>query len=201
MRRTQWRLGRVMCALSACFLGAVLIRAIVLGRAPRAECEAPVFNFGDMDTGHVVRHEFVIRNSGATTLHLRSVRSSCGCAVAKLTPANIAPGSTSSVLVTLSLERRRGRVAEHVALQTNDRTTPWLVLRMEGNAAAVIEARPAHASFGRIAQGAGGSGAWISYLVAPDSSSGSFGLSRSCPMLQYLMSPARKRRIIGCKSI
>jgi hypothetical protein len=59
--------------------------------------EAKVHDFGKIDQGKPVTHEFLFTNAGSTPLVISNVRGSCGCTVTDYTKEPIAPGKTGFV--------------------------------------------------------------------------------------------------------
>jgi hypothetical protein len=64
--------------------------------------EAKTHNFGKIDQGKPVTHEFVFTNTGSTPLVISNVRGSCGCTVTKYSKDPIAPGKTGMVKATFN---------------------------------------------------------------------------------------------------
>jgi len=64
--------------------------------------EAKTHNFGKIDQGKPVAHEFIFTNTGSTPLVISNVRGSCGCTVTDYTKDPIAPGKTGKVKATFN---------------------------------------------------------------------------------------------------
>ncbi len=54
-------------------------------------------NFGDLKQGRPVEFAFQFSNSTPDTLHLQTVRTTCGCTAATWTETPIAPGATGAI--------------------------------------------------------------------------------------------------------
>jgi hypothetical protein len=59
-------------------------------------------NFGKIEQGKPVSHEFLFTNTGSTPLVISNVRGSCGCTVTDYTKEPIAPGKTGNVKATFN---------------------------------------------------------------------------------------------------
>lgn len=59
-------------------------------------------NFGKLDQGVPVAHEFTFINTGGTPLIISNVKGSCGCTVTEYTRDPILPGKTGMVKATFN---------------------------------------------------------------------------------------------------
>ncbi len=64
--------------------------------------EATTHDFGKIDQGKPVSHDFVFTNTGSTPLVISNVRGSCGCTVTDYSRDPIAPGKTGMVKATFN---------------------------------------------------------------------------------------------------
>lgn len=92
----------------------------VSGPQSKAVVEDGVYEFGTMEVGQKLSHEFVIRNDGEAPLTLKKDRSTCKCTVVSFDEAEVAPGD--SIKIKLEWE---GKVIDpaysHAGyLKTND---------------------------------------------------------------------------------
>jgi hypothetical protein len=120
------------------------------GPAPKIVCEAPVFEFGEVDSEVKVEHDFMVRNAGEGTLEIKNVRTSCGCTVAQPENKTLAPGQETKISTTLSLKGRQGVTSKTVTVECNDPETPVLKLELKGTAVAAITIEPRTVSLGRV---------------------------------------------------
>ena len=63
---------------------------------------ATTHNFGKIQQGKPVAHEFAFTNTGSTPLVISNVKGSCGCTVTNYTKEPIAPGKTGQVKATFN---------------------------------------------------------------------------------------------------
>src|SRR5258706_16280494 len=66
--------------------------SVVVG--PRIEFAEPFFDFGRVQSGQIVTHDFIFTNTGNEALEISDVNSSCGCAAATNWDRRIEPGKT-----------------------------------------------------------------------------------------------------------
>lgn len=67
--------------------------------------EEDVFDFGEIEKGTPVHHEFSIYNSGDAPLLISSVKTSCGCTASDYTKEAIAPGTSGFVKATYNASK------------------------------------------------------------------------------------------------
>ncbi len=102
-----------------------------LAMAPIATIENGRFDFGTIQQGDVVKHDFVLKNEGKSTLILRSVKTSCGCTAVKY-DKEIAPGKTTTMHVDFNSRGKRNRQNKTITIICNDPNNSTIVLRMVG---------------------------------------------------------------------
>lgn len=106
-----------------------------LAKAPVAVFSSKSHDFGDMKQGEKKDHTFTLTNNGKTDLHIRRVRSSCGCTAVAPAKKVIAPGESAPVKVTFDSRGKRGRQSKSITVITNDPKTPTTTLRISSNIA------------------------------------------------------------------
>ena len=104
-----------------------------LANAPVAAFEPKTHDFGEMQQGEKKDHTFTLTNKGKTDLHIRNVRSSCGCTAVAPSKKVIAPGETAPIKVTFDSRGKRGRQSKSITVITNDPKTPTTTLRITSN--------------------------------------------------------------------
>jgi hypothetical protein len=95
---------------------------------PRIVFDQPVFDFGKVPEGEALKHVFVARNAGTSTLVLDKVVTSCGCTAAVLKGNEVAPGATGEIEVTFNSRGMPGAVQKTVSVTSNDPTNPRVTL-------------------------------------------------------------------------
>lgn len=61
--------------------------------------EEPIFDFGEVDEGAVVVHEFKFTNNGKVPLVIQNANSTCGCTIPDWPKEMIAPGKSGVIKV------------------------------------------------------------------------------------------------------
>ena len=103
-----------------------------LATAPIASFNEDRFDFGTIQQGDKVEHDFVLTNNGKSTLFLRSVKTSCGCTAVKY-DESIAPGATTTLHAVFNSRGKRNRQNKTITIICNDPNNSTIVLRMIGN--------------------------------------------------------------------
>jgi hypothetical protein len=69
--------------------------------------DQPVFQFGSVTEGAIVKQSFTFTNTGKVPLLINDCRSTCGCTVPEWPKKAILPGETGSILVQFNTEGRK----------------------------------------------------------------------------------------------
>lgn len=104
-----------------------------LANAPVAKFSEKSHDFGEMNQGDKKDFTFTLTNNGKTDLHIRRVRSSCGCTAVAPAKKVIAAGESAPVKVTFDSRGKRGRQSKSITVITNDPKTPTTTLRISSN--------------------------------------------------------------------
>lgn len=119
----------------------------VVEEGARIRFATPVYDFGKVKAGEVVRHSFVFTNTGTSILVIREVRPSCGCTTSGQWDKEVAPGGTGSIPIQLNTAGFGGAIAKSVQVTCNDPTSSQVSLRIQGTAWKPLEVTPATAYF------------------------------------------------------
>ncbi len=69
----------------------------------KMDFEAPVYDFGTVHEGDIVKHTFLYKNTGKRPLMLKVAHSTCGCTVPHYnTNTPLQPGDTDSIVVVFN---------------------------------------------------------------------------------------------------
>ena len=120
---------------------------------PKLVCDQPVYEFGEMDNGLDVEHDFVLKNEGDLTLEIKNVRTSCGCTVANISEKMVKPGMETTVKTKLTLRNRNGPQHKNITVESNDPKQPNYVLTLQGSAVMEMQVRPVQVLLGNLAAG------------------------------------------------
>jgi len=90
------------------------------------------FNFGTINQGDVVSHNFKFKNTGKSDLLIRKIKSSCGCTATAPESKVIPKGKTSSIKATFNSRGKVGKQHKTITVITNDPDHPETILRVTG---------------------------------------------------------------------
>ena len=93
--------------LIGCLL--LVVWGIVAMGTPKITVDQPVYDFGSIGLGYMIKHTFILQNTGNQTLEIVYVRASCGCATTELSTNRLAPGESVPLEVLV--------VADHGAIK------------------------------------------------------------------------------------
>lgn len=79
----------------------------------------PVYQFGYIDQGGVITHEFEFTNTGAAPLLINDARVTCGCTVPSYPEHPIKPGESGSIQVVFNTQGKTGRQSKPVTILAN----------------------------------------------------------------------------------
>ncbi|MFM7143222.1 MAG: DUF1573 domain-containing protein [Alphaproteobacteria bacterium] len=153
-------------ALRARIAAAVLVASLLAACAPppgrppdgnyygdrptsEAQVDRQVFDFGKVDPGTTVRHQFVLTNVGQHPLDLVKITPGCGCTYVKPVDRTIWPGHAGILEVALDTRGLTGPQSKAVRVRTNEPGRPEIELRLVGEVAADVKATPDHVVLGR----------------------------------------------------
>ena len=88
---------------------------------PRLEVEPEEHDFGSAQQNQKLSHEFTVKNTGSEEVVIRRIATSCGCAAALVSEKTIAPGGSTTLVVTLETRKYRGVVQKSVSIASNDK--------------------------------------------------------------------------------
>lgn len=107
-----------------------------MANAPVLALDKEIHDYGKLKQAETVLANFVISNAGKTNLNIRTVKTNCNCAVAKLESNEIAPGESTNLGIEFNSTGRRGNQYKSITIFSNDpkNSTKRLVIK------AVVEA-------------------------------------------------------------
>ena len=90
------------------------------------------YDFGTIEEGQVIEHEFKFTNSGQAPLVISNIQASCGCTTPDWTKSPVKPGEEGYVKVAFNSSGKSGVQSPTVTIQAN--TSPNVTrLRLKGN--------------------------------------------------------------------
>ena len=111
---------------------------------PKIQFATPVYDFGKVQAGELVKYSYVFTNSGEQQLEVSDVRPSCGCTTAGDWTRTVPPGGTGTVSVQFNSANFNGPVFKTVTVTSNDKQRPSTVLQLKGTVWKPIEIVPAY---------------------------------------------------------
>jgi hypothetical protein len=131
------QLQRYRALIYACvvlmFSAAHYLVSCLAADIPNAVCDAPNFEFGTIDGGSSVKHQFAIRNAGRRELHILSAQSSCNCTIVdRHFNPTIAAGEVCEIGVSYTPSRHPGPHNQVVLIITDDPYHSRIWLHLQG---------------------------------------------------------------------
>ena len=83
------------------------------------EAEHDTYDFGKIIQGDVVKHKFIIKNTGMNNLVLENVKPSCGCTAIDWPKEPIAPGATAEIEAQFSSVGKIGPQHKNITITYN----------------------------------------------------------------------------------
>ena len=125
-------------------------RAIRKARAAEVHVADDHYDFGKMQEGASLSHEFVIANTGTAPLTLSAGKTSCSCTLSETAKAPIPPGKTANVTLTWTAKLGPGPFRQSAEILTNDPARDRITLVVEGTVMRALEVSPMELVMGSI---------------------------------------------------
>lgn len=103
-----------------------------LTEAPAISINETEVNFGTLQQNEKFEHDFVIKNTGKSTLYIRKIKASCGCTAVQPDKMEIGAGESVKIKTIFNSAGKRGNQNKNVTIITNDPKRSNLVLRIKG---------------------------------------------------------------------
>ena len=117
--------------------------------------EGNSFDFGQMQHGSSMSHEFLVRNVGEGPLVLEKTGSTCKCTVGELENSMLLPGQETMVTLTWRAQTVADRFGQTATFRTNDPTQTELRLQIEGTVIDSFVFEPSQLSLGDFSSDVG----------------------------------------------
>ena len=86
---------------------------------PNIEMLETSYNFGEIQQGESVTHDFILKNTGDADLIISAAKGSCGCTVPEWPKTPIAKGEEATIKVTFNSAGKSGKQNKTVTLVNN----------------------------------------------------------------------------------
>ena len=125
--------------------------AVANAGGPRIQFETPTYDFGKINSGAVVKHDFIFTNTGTATLEVTDVRPGCGCTTAGAWTKTVEPGQTGTIPIQFNSGNFSGPVQKNVTVTCNVASQPQTILYFKGTIWKAIDVNPTYAYFTPLA--------------------------------------------------
>ncbi|MFN0035185.1 MAG: DUF1573 domain-containing protein [Saprospiraceae bacterium] len=98
------------------------VTPVAAGPATTIQYDQPVYDFGTVDEGEIVKHSYKFKNTGGEPLVISNAKGSCGCTVPTWPKEPIPPGGTGEIKVEFNSKGKPGAQSKRVTVTSN--TTP-----------------------------------------------------------------------------
>ncbi|TWT60393.1 hypothetical protein Pan54_11070 [Rubinisphaera italica] len=119
------------------------IQIDLTGPQPKVVLEEPLYEFGNMEVGETLRHDFVIHNDGEGTLTLVKDRSTCKCTMADFEERDVPPGESTTITLEWIGKAEDPNFSQAAYIKTNDNTAKEIALTVAGRVDKTFEITPA----------------------------------------------------------
>ena len=92
--------------------------------ASRLMIEPSEYNFGLIDEGIEVSHDFSLTNKSQQVINIYNAYATCGCTVPKLLKHSLKPNETTILKITVDTTMKLGNITKSVFIVTNDTKNP-----------------------------------------------------------------------------
>jgi hypothetical protein len=103
-----------------------------LAKAAKINFETSTFDFGTINQGDKIEHDFAFSNTGKSDLIIRKTRGSCGCTVGTPEKSTLKPGESSKIHVTFNSAGKSGQQSKTVTITCNDPANSSAVITLTG---------------------------------------------------------------------
>jgi hypothetical protein len=115
------------------------------GVGPKIQFAEPVYDFGRIKAGDVIKYSYIFTNTGDQTLEITGVQPGCGCTTACEWSHTVAPGQTGQVPIQFNSHNFNGQVVKTITVRCNDPAQASLMLQLKGTIWRPLEYIPQYA--------------------------------------------------------
>jgi hypothetical protein len=114
---------------------------------PRITFSETSHDFGKVKNTDTLKHEFIVTNTGTTTLEITAVQPGCGCTMAGQWDRQVALGMTGKIPLQLNPANFNGPIAKSITVTCNDPTHPTQYLQLHADVVRALDVQPQYLSF------------------------------------------------------
>jgi hypothetical protein len=108
----------------------LLLLLLTVAAQAQLKWDKPVQKFDRSPEDREIEAHYGFRNTGATTITIKSLRSSCGCTTAKLEKKVYAPGESGEVTLNFRFGDRKGLYRKGVTVNTDEKAGEPAILNL-----------------------------------------------------------------------
>ncbi len=123
------------------------------GSGAKITFAATDYDFGKVDSGTLVQHDYVFTNTGNQVLEINDVHPSCGCTTAGNWDKMVEPGQTGKIPVQFNSAGYAGQVHKSVLVTCNDPAQTNVTLTIQGTIEKLFDISPQYAVFNLSPEG------------------------------------------------
>ncbi len=133
--------------------GCTPVKQTTATSSPSIHFDQSTYNFGRIQKGQPVVHNFTFTNNGNEKLVITNVQSACSCTVAITSSKELLPGATGKIEVTFDSAGYLGPITKTITVMDNDPAKPAVVLTLTGEVVTDIMITKTALFFGSIKKG------------------------------------------------
>ncbi len=114
---------------------------------PHIQFSETVHDFGKVKSSEVLRHDFIITNTGSALLEITDVKPGCGCTTAGTWDKQIQPGQTGKIPLQLNPANFSGMVTKPITVTCNDPAQGTHSLQLKAEIWKPIDVQPNYVHF------------------------------------------------------
>ena len=108
----------------------ILIISSCTGK-PKIKFNETAYNFGDVKQNTEIKHIFIFKNEGNSTLVIDKIKAGWGCTGVLLSSKDIPAGGEGQIEVSLKIGKRKGKIRKTVYVYSNDEDDKRVLLSIE----------------------------------------------------------------------
>ena len=113
---------------------------------PKIQFDSTTYDFGRVNAGTKVRHDFIFTNTGDATLKVTSINPGCHCTTVGDWTHEVEPGKTGVIPIQFDSTGFGGPIVRTPAVTSNDRINPVVRFQLHGTVSKSVDVNPAFVS-------------------------------------------------------